>query len=424
MPQQDSLPQQTPSPLTAPRPRRGPRLPGFPWGVPDAWRRHGATVRWLAVAYLAVAAVGKLRYALPHLLWQLESWSGLDVGYRWQEVTAWFAGSPVYGVVGSAVYPPASHAILWPLVGWSSLETARLLWAVSILAAGAALALLLYRLAASAAARDRLLVGGLVLASYPFALSVMVGQLGVHVAAAVAGAAFLLFSTRPRWWIDAVVATLLAGSLVKPTLAVPLVVAVLIVGGRVRPAGLLVVAYAGLTLVAAAAQPFDLLTLFADWHERAGVRVPFRFGVINLHLLLWWAGLEPWMTPASLLALAAASVWIWRRRDASPWILLGVAAIVARFWAHSTPYDDAILLLPTLALFHLAFGPESRGRPLAGWLFAAAWATLLTPNWAFFQFPRSIVWGIHWGHAILWAAVLIFLVATVERTRGAAHAAG
>jgi hypothetical protein len=384
----------------------------------EAWRQHGEKLRWLGVFYLAVAAIGKLHYALPHLLWQPEEWSALDVRYRYQEVAAWFAGDPVYGVVGSAVYPPATHAILWPLLGWMSIETARLLWAITIVVAGTALGFLLYRLAAPAPARDRLLVAGLVLACYPFQLSVMIGQLGVHVVALVVSGAFLLFRARPRWWIDVVVAAMLACSLVKPTISVPLVAVVLIVSKRARPVALVVLAYAALTLVAASAQPSDLVTLVRDWHQRAGVRVPFEFGVINLHLLLWWAGLGSWMTPVSLLVLTVASAWTWLRRDARPWILLGVGAILTRVWAHSTPFDDAFLLIPTIALFKIAFGPGSLSpaRIGAGWLFAAAWAALLTPTWALFQF-KPVAWAIHGIHAVFWTMVLVFLVGIVERDR-------
>ena len=389
--------------------------PGARTLLSGAWKRHGRMLRGLAVLYLAVAAIGKLRYALPHLLREVETWSGLDVRYRLEEVRTWFSGNPVYGAVDSAVYPPATHVILWPIVGWGSVGTARVLWAVTILMAAAALAQLIYRLASPAPARDRLLVAGLVVAAYPLPLSVMVGQLGIHVAALVAWGAFVLFRSRPRWSTDAVAAVLLAASLVKPSISLPLVVVALVVSRRVRPAALVAATYAALTAVAVAVQPSGALTLFRQWLQRAGERVPFEFGVPNLHMLLWWWGLEPWMTPISLLALAVTVIWAWRRRDAPPWILMGIAAIVTRLWAHSTPFDDAFLLFPAVALFRAAFGPDVPERRLAAGLFAAAWAALLTPNWALINLPPLATFVVQGGLAILWVLVLGFLVVLAER---------
>jgi hypothetical protein len=363
----------------------------------------------LGVIYLAVATAGRLGYALPRLVLDIEPWSALDLKYRHNEVLQWFAGQPVYGVVDGAVYPPASHVILWPLLGWLPLDSARLLWAATTLLAAAALAAIAYELCRGAATRDRLLIAGLAFASYPLQMAVFVGQMGVHVAAFAAGGAFLLFHGRRMWWTDALSALLLAASLVKPTLSLPLVVGVLLVAGRWRPMLLTAAAYAALTLGAAAAQPDGLVQLMRAWLAVASVRVPVLEGVPNLHLLLARAGLNSWMSPASLAVLVAMSIWMWRRRHADPWLLLGAASIVARFWAHSTLYDDALLLLAAVALARTAFFGQRRQHLIAAGLLALVWAALLTPTWAYYNLGASMRLAIHAAQALLWLAVLLFL---------------
>jgi hypothetical protein len=378
-------------------------------GLASAWQRHGGIIKWLGVVYLAVAAIGKLRYALPHLLRDVDPGSAWDLKYRFNEVAEWFAGNPVYGVVDGAVYPPASHAILWPLMGWVSLDTARLLWAISTLVAAVAIGWLAIRLTAPAPLRDRLLVAGLALAAYPIQISIFVGQMGVHVIALAACGAVLLLVERPRWGLDALAGLLLAASLVKPTLSLPLVVAALIAGRRTRPVLMLAIAYAALTLVAVAAQPAGLFVLLREWLAVAGERVPIMDGVPNIHMLLAWAGLREWMTPASLLVLVGMAWWMWRKRNADPVILLGVAALVARVWAHSTLYDDVLLLLAAVALFRIASRNAPGHSRTAGWLFAGAWAALLTPTWVFYGFDPLVVRALHGAQAVLWLAALGFL---------------
>jgi hypothetical protein len=390
-------------------------------GLATGWQRYGPIVKGLGVAYLVVAAIGKLRYALPHLLRDVAPWSASDLKYRFNEVAEWFAGNPVYGVVDGAVYPPASHAILWPLMGWVSLDSARLLWTLSILAAASAIAWFAYRVTAPAPPRDRLLVAGLAFATYPLQISVFVGQMGVHVVAVAAWGTLLLLVERPRWWTDALASILLAASLVKPTLSLPLVVAAVIAARRGRPVLLLGLAYCALTLVAVAAQPAGLFGLTREWLAIAGERVSVMHGVPNLHMLLAWAGLKDWMTPASLLMLVALTAWVWRHRDADPLVLLGMAALVARFWAHSALYDDALLLLAAVALLRIVFREVAGPRRTAGWLFGVGWAALLTPTWLFYGSYPGLARIAHGAHAILWVAVLGFLALVVSRARVGPH---
>jgi hypothetical protein len=57
----------------------------------------------------------------------------------------WFAGRRIYGELGSAVYPPATYVLLWPLVGWLDVGAARLLWGLTTVIALGAIIYLLVR---------------------------------------------------------------------------------------------------------------------------------------------------------------------------------------------------------------------------------------------------------------------------------------
>ena len=82
---------------------------------------------------MTIAAVIWLGYEFWRLLWQpghifgYNVWPGaIDFKQRYIEVNTWFSGRPVYGHIQVASYPPASYAMLWPLMGWLSLKQA--LW--------------------------------------------------------------------------------------------------------------------------------------------------------------------------------------------------------------------------------------------------------------------------------------------------------
>jgi hypothetical protein len=248
-----------------------------------------------------------------------------------------------------------------------------------------------------------------------------VGQLPMH-AVAMAAAGALVLAKGPRGWAtDVAAAALLAASLVKPTLAPPLVAAVFIGTGRWRPALLAAGFFVGLSLIGAAAQPDGIVTLHREWLESSAnpaLGSGIGEGVPNLHVLLSRNGLGEWAPVASILVLAGFAAWAWRHRRADVWLLVGVAAIVARLWSYHREYDDAVLLLSALALLRLARGPDQPARRVAGLLFAMMWAALLTPTWALFSPNVVVVRVIHGAHALLWVVVLLFLVLQTGHSLG------
>ena len=89
--------------------------------------------RWLfntGLVLLSLLSVLKLGSEFYRLIWDQGKWGAVDLLRRQGEVIRWFSGDTVYGHMLFAVYPPASLAMLWPLVGWESQELVRWLWAV------------------------------------------------------------------------------------------------------------------------------------------------------------------------------------------------------------------------------------------------------------------------------------------------------
>jgi hypothetical protein len=154
------------------------------------------------------------------------------------------------------------------------------------------------------------------------------------------------------------------------------------------------VLYGGLAVFASAFQPAGPVALHADWLRSSvsyGVQHSMAQGVPNLHGFLKVLGLGTWSPIASVVALVAFCLWLWRRRDVDIWLLIGAAALVARLWAHHRPYDDIVVFLAVVALLRVARGSVRRLRLPATLFLIAAGTALLTPAFAIYDLaPETI----------------------------------
>lgn len=387
--------------------------------IRETWGRHGRTLLVVSIIYMGVAAVGRLVYAVPILVSDVTPWGAIDLINRYEEVHRWFSGQPFYGVVSNGDYPPASYAMLWPLVGWLSLASARWLWAATLFAAAGVLCNLIVRESGASTIPQRVFAGLVVFAIYATQMNVLVGQIGLHVLAFLAAGLVWLNRRSGRWWEDLVAAALLVPALVKPTLSVPFFWILVFVPGRLRPAVLVVSAYAALSLLAVSFQDASILALVGDWIGQAGSQVTVLEGHTNVHKWLAVAGLEGWMLLASAVILSLHGWWTYRHRRVDFWLLLGVAALVARLWIHHRLYDDVLMIVPMVSLFRLAVeDPRPGGRGvMAGILLAATWATMHLPTWAFYDLSEPITVLLEVVQTVVWLAVLGFLVGQAQGER-------
>ncbi len=360
-----------------------------------------ARTRVLAVVLLAAATT-----------WRLSN-EGLrffddpvDLRLRWLDVTRWFAGETIYGVYNYAVYPPASHLLLWPLVGWTDLSGARLLWLCSALLALVAIAWLLVRLTRPRGGLEAALVLLTPLAMYASAATLGNGQLGLHLTALLLGAVWLAFECPPSLRRDGLLVALLLLALVKPSFSVPVVLLVVAAPGAWRPLLGLVVAYLGVTLLVALPQQADALALMGDWlHVAPRVHVYGGYG--DLSSWLRRLGLPATTLPVSGLALAGLTLWLWRHRGVDPWLQLGVAGLVARLFFYHRLFDDLLILLPMLALWRQARVAERQSGLARFWLLLL-WCGALAPA-RLLAGPEPGASLFAAGQSLLWLGTLIYL---------------
>jgi hypothetical protein len=353
--------------------RYGPRLLGKDamtplWRLRSWWSGYQTTVMRIAVAMLCTVALLNLAHKFHRAVWSPIG-SG-DLRYRYEEVRHWFAGRPLAAHVEQVYYPPASYPMLWPFLGWPSLPTARLLWALTVLAMLLWLSALVVRASGAEAPVERAFMAVVPLAMNAAGFTLGIGQLSAHVLALLL--AGLLLLTRPRlaWRDDIWMALLFLAALVKPTVAAPFFWIVLFARGTLRPAWLIGVGYVAVTLMAMAFQPWTWGTL-VGWVSR-GAQSGTMWGYAHVPGLLEALGLETWMLPTSGLLLAGLGWWVYRHRDGDLWLLLGVTALVARVWTYHLSYDDPLILLPLVALFRLAKHAPP-GRAAGAWWRGCCW---------------------------------------------------
>jgi hypothetical protein len=400
------------------------RLPAFR----ALWSRYGGVMLAVIAAHAFITAVLRLTPAFEALM--LRPDAAIDLLIRMDEVRRWFGGIMIYGDAHSANYPPASYTMLWPLVGWLPEAEARALYAVSIVASVISIAAISVRVSGARRLPQIALVALLVMPLGATQITVWIGQLGLHVVVCLLGAAALLLGTRSnaataastraeRWSTDLAAAALLTASLVKPTLSVPVAGAILILTCRWRPLLFTAGFYVGLTLAAAAFQEQSATSLIVLWLGRESI-MNLPLGSVNTHLWLHWIGVDGSKLLASLLWLTAGSVWTWRYRHVDPWIVIGVAALVARLWIHHRAFDDVILVIPMIVLFRIASSVRGRSAedarapaivPVAGAALLAVNYGLAHAPWHWLSGENRTLWLVaEVGRTVAWVMTLGFLL--------------
>ncbi len=388
------------------------------------WDTHGSMLMRIAIALMVTVAIAWLGYEFWRLLWQStpiwpSSPSGaVDLKYRYDEVHSWLAGKRDPGP-----YPPATYVMLCPLLGWLAFTPAKWLWAATTVAALGWLVYLIVQESGADTPLERVFVALMPLAMYATGATIGNGQLIIHLLPVLVAGLLLLRRGQCRWRNELLAAALVLMALVKPNVSVPFLWIVLFVPGRLRlrPALLVSLGYLALTFFAILFKETELLpqgTKFSPpLHEPLrGLTQSTTWApgdrYSDLPVLLVTLGLQKLILPVTLLVLAAQGLWTFRHRNGDVWILLGVAAIVARFWTYHRWYDDLLILLPMIALFRIAKQKPSvntNGREVvSGLLLAITLLATLAPGGLYlFPPPWNSLYAV--GQSVIWVIVLIFL---------------
>jgi hypothetical protein len=110
----------------------------------------------------------------------------IDLRSQLDTVQRLFAGERVYGADQlTDNHPPASYVLLWPLLGWLGLESARVAWALTTLPVLALLSWLAVRASGARTVAERCFMALTPVTMYATAITIGNGQLTIHVLAAI-----------------------------------------------------------------------------------------------------------------------------------------------------------------------------------------------------------------------------------------------
>ena len=339
----------------------------------------------VAVALMSLAAVIWLGYEFWRLLLQASPPGALDLMLRSIEIRLWFSGQPIYEIVSSANYPPASYLLLWPFVGWLDFMYARWLWALTSCLALAWLIDLFLRESRAQTRLEKAFIILIPLATYGAGACIGNGQLILHILPCLCASLLFLEKAEGRWQDDLLASSLFVAALVKPSVTAPFFWIFLFRSGRMRPAVLVVCGYIAISLISGSFQDSGIVVLLQDWLARSHEELMhylILFSHGNLHSLLAMLGLESWSPVSSLIVLTALGAWVYLNKKADIWLLMGVTACVSRFYTYHGWYDDAVLTLPMVVLFRMSKSDmlTAKDRGFAGLLLALSLAVMIAPG--------------------------------------------
>ena len=391
------------------------------------WASHGRTALRAAVTLMGSAALVWLSYESFRFYWQPTSIGSMpvhpgayDLKIFHSMVNAWFAGTPVYtGPTGYLnTHPPATMVLIWPVYGWRDLDAAVFVWTVTAAAGLAWLVYLVVRESAAATPLEKAFAAVIPLAIYPTGAVVGNGQIVLQVLPLLIGSLLLLHRGPKRWRRDFLASLLFLFALAKPIIAAPFFWIVIFTAGSLRPAVLIVAAYVVATLFAVSFQEASTMELLREFIGRAAT-MSTQAGEANVHILLAHLGHKELAAPASVTILSLLGIWIWRRRHDDLWVLIGVTALVARFWSYHRWYDDLLILLPMVTLFRIAkIGPRSRGTDAAAGLLLGVTLIFMIAPGGLYLLPSP--WDEVYVdvQVLIWMADLVFLVCWRRPTNG------
>lgn len=396
---------------------------------------QGGASRWraaclAALVLLAAAWLGYESYRFfvrPERIGPVEIHLGaIDFLIFRSMVGDWWRGIPVYSGPAADVhtYPPASMLVFAPVYGWPDERVATAVYVVTFAIALAWWVATLVRESGANRHDDRWLAACALVAAYPIGAVLGNGQVSLHAAVPLLAALLVLRDRPVSWRRDGAVAVLLVLALAKPSLAAPFVLVALVLPGGLRAVALAAALYAAITLVASSVQPGSLVEQLGQFVARAWSQ-SMRGGESNLHSLLAHAGLANFMPHASLAAFAALAVFMMACRRADPWLLIGVAAVAARFWTYHRWYDDLLIPITVVALARIGLSeaaPSRAQRPAMA-LAIATIVFLLAPGGLYaLPSPWNDVYRV--VQVVLWVAGASLLGALAwEETRGRRWAA-
>ena len=378
-------------------------------------RAHESSILIRVNILLSLMAVVWLGYEFYRFLWQPEYIGALhvhpgaiDLKLRHYEIHQWFKSEQL----DRGLYPPASYAILWPLLGWLSIAPALYLWASVYILCLACSSFILIKESGATGNVQKTFIGLLPLAIYPTGAAVGNGQLIPILLPAMIMALVLMKKRDMTTGPELLSSGLIIITLAKPSLFAPFFWIILFIPKTIRSALYVIIGYLALTFAACYYQENGLVELITNWIAASSdIAANPSKGNSNVHLLLAKIHMDHWIIGASLLMCLGLGIWVYFNRHADIWTLAGVTAIISRLWVYHRWYDDLLILLPMVALFKVLKDESvSKRVDLLALLLLTFNLLLLIPPGGLYLLPS----GFKEAYLVLqmtgWLATLIFLV--------------
>lgn len=375
---------------------------------------HDRTLLRIAVAGMSIMALLAFKAGFWRLLFDPGPSGAVDLKIVHDGIQHWFSGRPTYIEVKTAVYPPATYLLLWPFLGWLEVTPGRWLWGATT---GGALVWLIYLILKESRADtllERIFIVLILLSMYATGITIGNGQRIIHLLPMLLTGLFLLSPGNHKWYEDLLPAGLVLVTLMVPNISAPFFWMAVFVPRRVRPVIFIAIGYIALTLLAASFQETNIIQVLRSFMGRALKGIEhgsMHGGYANLQTLLINLGMKEWILPVSLTTLGALGFWIYRHRDGERWILLGVTALFARFWAYHRLYNDLLILLPMIALFRIAKrGPFIHGEDVTAGLLLGITILIMCGSARPLSAPSPWNELFKAVHVIVWMMILVFLL--------------
>ncbi len=381
------------------------------------WESHQTVLLRIAIAIMSLLAVIRLVYEFHRLV--IAPDGAVDLKLRYDEIQMWFDGLPVYHLKKSAVYPPASYMMLWPLLKPFTWIESRWLWALILPAMTGWFTYLIVKESGVTTGVSKISLTLFVAACYPTAVCIGNGQLPLLIIPPLLTAIILLRRHSKGWKRDLFISLLLLFSLLKPSISVPFFGFLFISGSAIRILSTVTISYGVLTLWSLSFQMKTATETVQQLLQNASVAA-VGGGYGDIHSGFTVLGLENWTSPFTLAILLSFGLWLIYHRHCDMWLLLGVAAIVARIWTYHRLYDDMLIFVPMVALIKIAQTKhkEPKTALLGGLLLLCSFLAFLAPG-TLLRLPFPYGTPFRTGQTILWITIALFLCyqARQQRTR-------
>ena len=390
-------------------------------------QRNKLTLLSLSIAILVLLACLKIFDEFYRLVFLDSHNAAIDLKVLKRGVRLWFSDSAVPKELQTAMYPPASYAMLWPLIGWIKLSFARIVWTFTLIPSLVLVSYIFLKHSLAKGSEESFIALIIPLSLNATGVAIGNGQLGIQVLVLMMGALLILQRKEKHISNDILVSLMIVLALIKPSVTAPFFWIILLVYPNYRVILLTISIYLLLTIVPFYFRDSNMFDYFFFKEVTSVVKQTYSnvvYGTItgsshggyaNLHSLLAFFGLERLNLIASGILLIIFGFWVYLNKKADIWLLLAVTAIFSRLWMYHRVYDDILLIVPMITLFrlikleHLSLNI----RQISLVLLIITTVSMLAPASLQLISPWSYLFV--WGHVVVWFVLLFFFLYLIRK---------